>query len=113
MEKVRKLFISIPMHGRSDDEVWMEMSIYHKRLQTLYDEILDLVDNLHKDRPMNRVEMLGDSIQLMGGSDIILFAPGWADSKGCSVEHEIAIKYMKDKILSDDDRKKIVYGGEV
>lgn len=90
---MRKLFISIPMTGRSDDVVWKEMHIWKKKIEKHYGEKFELIDNLHKEGEMNSVQMLGDSIDLMGKADLIFFVPGWENSKGCRIEYFVTQEY--------------------
>lgn len=94
-----KIFISMPMHGRSDecikdcrDEIITEI----KEMFGIKDTI-DVIDNFHKTIPdglqNERVWCLGDSIRLMQDADLVVFAWNWRASRGCPVEMEVCNQY--------------------
>jgi hypothetical protein len=57
----------------------------------------DLIDNFLKTVPDGiknvRVWCLGDSIRLMSTADLVIFAPGWDEARGCRVEHKVCEEY--------------------
>ena len=48
------------------------------------------------------LELLGRSIQLMAGADLVYFARGWEKSRGCNIEHACAEEYGKDVAVEMD-----------
>lgn len=36
---------------------------------------------------------LGKSIQDLSCADLVIFAPGWYDARGCWIEHEVCVRY--------------------
>ena len=57
-------------------------------------EILDNIftDKIPKVKNKN-IYYLSKAITLMTEADIIIFMPGWKDSRGCKIEYEIAKEY--------------------
>lgn len=86
-----KIFMSQPMNGRTEEEVFEEREKYIEifKAENPMFENAELIDNYHKPHaPENptRLWFLGDSLQLMGTSDVVVFVPGWRKSNGCRVE---------------------------
>lgn len=98
MEK-KKLFVSLPMHGRQMDDVLNEREAARKDAESIVGESLILLENYAK-RPgiTGRLECLGDSIMLMHQADIVYFVEGWNEHHGCRVEHEVCVEYGLDRI---------------
>lgn len=95
-KEVMKVFISLPMNGRTEEEIDHDLHIAWGWIQSLYpDKHVEVIDNIHKDAPKDagRLWYLGDSIQLMEEADAIYFAPGWMKSHGCRVEFAVATEY--------------------
>ena len=92
-----KLFISIPMNGRPDDEVLKEMTTIVQDYEDIYGGEVELIETLlpMDDTAVNheRVYMLGRSIQLMAQADAVIFAPGYKKARGCRVEELVAKSY--------------------
>lgn len=81
-----KIFVSLPMHGLSIDDV-----IARQRTVLTYfgHEDDDLIDNVtHAELPITapRVAHLGYSISMMGDADLVIFDHNWSKAKGCMVE---------------------------
>lgn len=89
-EKKKKLFISIPMSGRSEEDIDKEMkniaSIYKSKGYEIIDSFLDMIDG---DRTYN----LGKSISILNDADYVVFAPGWDRSRGCQIEKFVCDMY--------------------
>ena len=41
---------------------------------------------------------LGESIKLLSEADVVSFAPGWENERGCKIEHTCAVEYGIDRI---------------
>lgn len=102
-----KVFISLPMHGKTEVAVREDMQKYLKNLELdmiekdrLKDgEHLELIDTVtHTDAPLNpsRLWYLGEAIKKLDEADIVYFAEGWHKAKGCWVEFVASIAYGKD-----------------
>jgi len=104
-----KIFISMSMNGRSDDEIKADMDKYFADIkkdliengELKEDETATLIDTIHHDNmPANpdRLWYLGSSIQKMADADIVYFAGDWFKAKGCWTEYVTALKYNKSMV---------------
>lgn len=90
---MKKLFISQPMNGRSDRAIREERQpIIDKYAQQGW-EVIDSIINVG---PANAIEYLADGIKLMNDADAVFMMKGWERSRGCRIEHEIAVSYGKE-----------------
>lgn len=95
---MKKLFISLPMAGYSEEEIRNRMAEYKERAEYLMGEELELLDSVitegpdptHKDVG---VWCVGKSIMLMAEADVVFFGRGWRKARGCIVEYETAYRY--------------------
>lgn len=84
-DEKRKVFISLPMRGLTDDEI-------KERIRSLYSHVskkYELIDTFWTETPPNPDNMLwylGKSIQALGEADLVVFAWDWAVAPGCQVE---------------------------
>ena len=103
---MKRVFLSLPMHGRKDDEVLDELLdmqkhleenvfkdeefyITHNMLSEKELDFYDLVDNVkHK-----RLLYLGAAITKLSQCDYALFAPGWKGANGCQIEYMVCKAY--------------------
>lgn len=93
-----KLFISQPMNGRTDEEILAERERVAKDVQEVYEDEVEVIDSLFAD-DASPLELLGRSIQLMAGADLVYFARGWG---GCKIEHACAEEYGKEVAVEMD-----------
>lgn len=92
------LFVSLPMKGKDNDIIEQEMNEAKNKIQAkfpnknieLIKSHFDIDDNFR-----NSVICLGAVIILMAKADIIYFAEGWQNARGCQIENEIARRYME------------------
>lgn len=82
-----KIFISLPMKGKSDESIKAEMKYYMDKYFP-NDELIDTVV-----WSGSRVKCLAHSITLMTDADLVVFVPGWMKATGCRIEHEICSSY--------------------
>lgn len=95
---MKKLFISQPMRGLSDEEILKAREEIKKRAEKVIGEHVELIDSFLEDYPgeTNKhipVYYLGKSIELLSKADIAYFGKGWREARGCIIEHMIACKY--------------------
>jgi len=120
MEFIENIFCSIPMYGKSLEEVEKDHELLVQKAmpkikETVEDKLLEgltvsrsykVIDNIHKDNvPENagRIWYLGDSIKLMENATFVVFGKGWENSKGCTVEMEVCKQYGKAFIIEGVD----------
>lgn len=100
---MKKLFISQPMNGKTEDEILRERAKAVKAVECRLDEPIELIDSILDDAPNDAKRalwMLGKSIQLLSTADIVCFVEGWETARGCKVEHQCAIDYEIDIITA-------------
>lgn len=98
-----RVFISLPMSGRTDKEVFTEIEGIKKIFteyanEELPDEEIIFVDTyVQQSAPdicvTEPLWYLGESIKIMSTCDAVIFAPGWAMARGCKIEHDTALEY--------------------
>lgn len=94
---MRKLFISQPMNGLSDQEILVQRERTFKAVRLLYDEDFTLIESFIP-RPAEEVRnmpvrFLAESIALLSDADVAVFAQGWRNARGCKIEHQICEAY--------------------
>ena len=89
-----KVFISQPMAYYADNVI-EQVREHICELFSIKNE--DLIDSFVKTVPEgiknNSVWCLGDSIRLMATADLVIFAPGWEEARGCRIEHKVCEEY--------------------
>ena len=95
---MKKLFISQPMRGLTDEEILKAREEIRKKAEKIIGEPVELIDSFIKEYPgeINKsvpVYYLGKSIQLLSQADIAYFGGDWRNARGCLIEHEVAINY--------------------
>lgn len=91
---MKRLFISQPMNGRTNEEIEKERENIIQVCKELYGEV-EVIDSFFKDAPHDAKPLwyLGKSIELLSEADVAAFAPGWKEARGCTIEHECAKEY--------------------
>ena len=92
---MKKVFISQPMRGKSDEEILMEREKAIKAAEKLVGEPVEVIDSFFQNAPADAKPLwfLGKSLELLSNADVAYFAPGWKDARGCIIEHDCAISY--------------------
>lgn len=97
---MKKLFISQPMNGKSDEEIKKERQDALLQAVAEYGEEVELIDSFFQSAPHDAKPLwfLGKSLELLSTADIVYFASGWESARGCKIEHECAVAYGLDII---------------
>lgn len=95
---MKKLFISQPMKGLTDEEILKAREEIKTRAEQAIGEQVELIDSFVEDYPkeINKsipVWYLGKSIQFLSQADIAYFGGDWRNARGCKIEYEIANAY--------------------
>ena len=85
-----KIFISQPMKNRTAEEIMQERN---KIMAKWTNASVEFIDSFSREPGKNSTDSLGKSISLMSDADLVVFAPGWENTRGCRIEHEVAKKY--------------------
>lgn len=99
---MKKLFISQPMRGKSDEDILKEREQAIAKVQETVGEPVEVIDSFFQSAPADARPLwfLGKSLELLSTADIAYFADGWQDARGCRIEHECAVEYGIDRIGS-------------
>ena len=102
---MKKIFLSLPMSGRSDEEIMAQIEEMKARflLKNPFgkgEEII-FVDNLENDiDPSSCIDVktepllyLGEAIRKLAYCDGVYFGKGWSKARGCLIEMEVCVKY--------------------
>ena len=95
---MKKIFISQPMRGLSDEEILKAREEILIKAEKKIGEPVELIDSFIEDYPgeINKhipVYYLGKSIDFLSQADIAYFGGDWRNARGCKIEHEIAKQY--------------------
>ena len=94
----KKLFISCPMKGRTEENIKKSMAKMHKIAETVFEQELDVIDTYIEDEPPVGIKpgiwYLGKSIEMMAEADYFIgvLSAGRFGS-GCSIETDVARSY--------------------
>lgn len=92
-----KVFISQPMSGKSDEEIRAERERVAEAARDWCEEEIEVIDSyLPGARDENPLIDLGRCIQLMAEADLVYFARGWENARGCRIEYACAEAYDKE-----------------
>ena len=97
---MKKLFISQPMRGKSDEEIFADRQKAIKAAEKVIGEPVEVIDSFFEKAPVNAKPLwfLGKSLELLADADVAYFAPGWEDARGCKIEHTCAVEYDINRI---------------
>lgn len=92
---MKKLFISQPMNGKTDDEILAERSNAIQAAKDSVNDEIEVIDSFFQDAPANATPLwyLGESLKLLATADVAYFAPGWDKARGCKIENTCAKEY--------------------
>ncbi len=97
---MKRLFISQPMKGKTDQEILRERQTAVESAKEQLGEDVEVIDSFLQDAPhdANPLWYLARSLELLSTADIAYFTKGWKDARGCRVENECAIAYGIDVV---------------
>lgn len=96
---MKKLFISQPMRGKTDEEILAVRAQAVQSAERVLGEEVKVIDSFFKGAAVPPTVLsrplwfLGKSLKLLAGADVAYFADGWEDARGCRIEHECAVEY--------------------
>lgn len=94
---MKKLFISCPMKGRTEENIRNSMERMHKLAEIIFDEELEVIPTYIEDNPPENnnkaIWYLGKSIQLLAEADYFIGIDWYDFYKGCSIERDVANRY--------------------
>lgn len=92
---MKKLFISQPMKGKTDEEILETRQKAVALAKERLGEEVELIDSFFQNAPADARPLwfLGKSLELLATADLVFFAEGWAHMRGCRIEHQSAVEY--------------------
>lgn len=90
-----KIFISQPMKGKTNDEIKKERELIIRDIEGMMeDEPFEIMDTVFEDfKGATPLKFLAKSLMVLADADMVYFADGWQDTRGCQLEHECAMQY--------------------
>ena len=94
---MKKLFVSVPMKGRTEEEIRKTIDKMKKIAEIYEGEELELIDSYIDDNPPKdnnqAICFLGKSLEKLATADIFIGISEVWDWNGCYVEQEVAHRY--------------------
>ncbi len=100
---MKKLFISQPMRGKTNDEIIATRENAIASAERELGEKVEVIDSFFEDAPVdaNPLWYLAKSLELLSTADVAFFAKGWEDARGCRIENTCAIEYGIELVIED------------
>ena len=92
---MKKLFISQPMRGKTDEEILAVRAQAKLEMERSWGEKMAVIDSFIRNAPAEAKPLwyLGKSLEMLSTADIAYFAKGWEEARGCRIERECAEEY--------------------
>lgn len=94
---MKKLFVSVPMKGRTEEEIKASIQKMKKIAEVYEGEELELIDSYIEDNPPQNknqaVWYLGESIKKLSQADVFIGICESYEWNGCEIERETAAVY--------------------
>ena len=95
---MKRLFISQPMRGKTDEEILLTRAKAVESARNHLGEEVEVIDSFFHYAPSpegvnHDLRVLGRSLKLLATADVAYFAPDWENYRGCKIENLCAIEY--------------------
>lgn len=94
---MRKLFVSVPMKGRTSEEIKASIEKMKNIAEVYEGEELELIDSYIEDNPpkdiTESVWYLGESLKKLAQADVFIGISDACEWNGCYIENETALRY--------------------
>lgn len=94
---MKKLFVSVPMKGRTEEEIKVSIQKMKKIAEIFEGEELELIDSYVKDNPpkdsKEAVWYLGESLKKLAQADVFIGICENFDWNGCYIKRKTAERY--------------------
>ena len=100
---MKKLFISQPMRGKTDEEILVVREKAIRSAEKQLGEPVEVIDSFFQSAPVDAKPLwyLGESLKLLANADVAYFAKGWETARGCKIENACAIEYGIETVIED------------
>ena len=93
---MKKLFISVPMRGRAEENIRKSMEKMHKIAEAVWEQELEVIPTYIEDKPPENAKQavwyLGESIKKLADADYFIGIE-YSVYNGCNIEREVALRY--------------------
>ena len=91
----KKIFISQPMGGLSDEQVLKERAAAISKAKTILGEDVIPLETFFDDfgPAAKPLDYLARSLEFLAKADVAVFATGWQNARGCRIERQCAEDY--------------------
>jgi hypothetical protein len=100
-EKMKKVMISQPMKGKTNEEIRREREYLVKEIESNGDIVLNTIFDETPKNVDEAIWFLSKSIEYLAQADTIIFMKGWQYARGCKIEHEVAVEYGKEILYNN------------
>ena len=94
---MKKLFVSVPMKGRTEDEIKASIAKMKSFAELCEGEELELIDSYIEETPPENCNIpvwyLAKSIEKMTHADVFITIDDTWEWNGCDIENSVAAKY--------------------
>lgn len=92
---MKRLFISQPMRGKTDEEIIVTREQAIVAARNLLGEDVQVIDSFFQSAPVDAKPLwwLGKSLELLATADVAFFAKDWEQYRGCRIENLCAVEY--------------------
>lgn len=98
-----RVFISQPMSGKTDKEIKEERLRIGSKISEIVTEPFEIIDSFFETAPhyAKPLWFLGKSLELLSSADLAYFSKGWENARGCRIEHDCAVAYLIETIITE------------
>ena len=92
---MKRLFISQPMRGKTDEEILNVRAKAIESAESMLGEKVEVIDSFFQNAPADAKPLwyLAKSLELLSTADVAYFAKDWEQYRGCRIENTCAIEY--------------------
>ena len=94
---MKKLFVSVPMKGRTEEEIRKTIDKMKKIAEIFEGEELELIESYIEDNPPKdnnqAIWFLGESLKKLAQADVFIGISDSWDWNGCMIESDVASRY--------------------
>ena len=101
---MKRLFISQPMRGKTDEQILAVREKAIASAERQLGEEVEVINSFFQGvnyAGNNPLYLLGKSIELMASADVVYFAKGWENARGCRIENTCALEYGIDLVIEN------------
>lgn len=106
---MKKLFISQPMNGKSEEDIRKVRKIAVKQAKKVLGEDVEVLETyIDLGEDAKPLEYIGESIKILAKADIVFMCDDWHKYRGCYIEQLCATNYYIPIIFKLNNRYQIL-----